>query len=265
MSALIITVLIASLLGSLHCAGMCGAFVAFAVGAGDGGEAPGRWRLQAAYHGGRLATYTLLGVICGAMGAMIDWGGSMVGLSRAAAVGAGVVMILFGLTALLRLWGARLPHVRPPAWLQRLIGAGQRRAMRLGPTPRALVIGLLTTLLPCGWLYAFAVTAAGTASPLWGGLTMAAFWAGTLPVLVALGFGVQKASGFLGARLPTLTAIALVIVGLLTVTARLQVDASAFAGSAASTPPSTTQEAIERVEQLDASDMACCPFNASDP
>ena len=56
MIALIGAVLVASLLGSLHCAGMCGAFVAFAV-IGSPGHQPSRVALNTAYNLGRLITY----------------------------------------------------------------------------------------------------------------------------------------------------------------------------------------------------------------
>ena len=46
-------VLGASLLGSLHCAGMCGGLVAFAAGAGAEGPRRARFARHVAYHGGR--------------------------------------------------------------------------------------------------------------------------------------------------------------------------------------------------------------------
>ncbi|RMF85708.1 MAG: sulfite exporter TauE/SafE family protein, partial [Planctomycetota bacterium] len=94
MTALIAAVFVASLLGSLHCAGMCGPFVAFAVGA-DAGRTGGAWR-HVAYHGGRLVTYSLLGVAAGALGAALDLGGAWVGVQRTAAIVAGAIMVLFG-------------------------------------------------------------------------------------------------------------------------------------------------------------------------
>ncbi|VAX40404.1 hypothetical protein MNBD_PLANCTO03-914, partial [hydrothermal vent metagenome] len=63
MSALIVSVFLASLLGSMHCAGMCGAFVAFAVGLDDPEAARKRVRLHMAYNAGRLTTYVTLGAI----------------------------------------------------------------------------------------------------------------------------------------------------------------------------------------------------------
>ena len=51
------------LFGTMHCIGMCGPFVAFAVGSTDTQQS--RTHLQLAYHGGRLVTYTLLGIAPG--------------------------------------------------------------------------------------------------------------------------------------------------------------------------------------------------------
>jgi uncharacterized protein len=66
--ALVAAIFLASLLGSLHCAGMCGAFVAIACG--RLGNDRSDWRdavaLQTAYHGGRLLTYVTLGMFAGA-------------------------------------------------------------------------------------------------------------------------------------------------------------------------------------------------------
>lgn len=221
MLPLIGAVLTASVLGSLHCAGMCGGLMFFALGSDKDTKKRARARLQCAYHGGRLLTYTLLGAIAGAVGQAINFGGSYIGLQRAAAIFAGALMIGFGLITLARLRGVKIRHVGVPAPLRRLVERGQRAAFGLTPFKRALTVGLLTTLLPCGWLYAFAFTAAGTASPLWGALTMLAFWAGTLPVMVSLGAGIQMLTGPLHARLPLITASAVVVVGVMTAMGRL--------------------------------------------
>ena len=113
MLALITAVFAASLFGSLHCAGMCGAFVAFAVGSGSSERVPRR-TLHLAYHTGRLATYTLLGVVAGAIGSAIDVGGEYAGLSRLAAVIAGVTMVVFGVATFLKVRGVRLAKLAPP-------------------------------------------------------------------------------------------------------------------------------------------------------
>jgi sulfite exporter TauE/SafE len=90
------------------------------------------------------------------------------------------------------------------------------------PTVRAAATGLLTTLLPCGWLYAFVATAGGTGSALGGVIVMAAFWAGTVPMLLGVGFGVQRVFGPLRTRLPVVSAVLVVAFGLLAISGRMR-------------------------------------------
>jgi sulfite exporter TauE/SafE len=92
---------------------------------------------------------------------------------------------------------------------------------------RALVVGLLTTLLPCGWLYAYAVTAAGTASPLAGMAVMGAFWLGSVPLLLAAGVSLGAFSAKLRRHVPVLSAVLLIALGLGTIVARINVPSLA--------------------------------------
>ncbi len=222
-------ILSASLLGSMHCVGMCGAFLAMATvpdPASNPGSsaAPSATRLQVAYHGGRLVTYVTLGSLAGLLGQTLDLGGDFVGVPRIAAVLAGTVMVLFAGSSLLRIWGVSLPRPHlPRRWLA-LVTRGHERAMDLAPTGRAIAIGLLTTLLPCGWLYAFLAFAAGTASAGSGALAMLAFWAGTLPVMVSFGIGLTRFSGPLRRHMPFATSLLLLLVGLAAVGGRLTLD-----------------------------------------
>ncbi len=254
MTAMFITVLFASLVGSLHCVGMCGAFVAFAVGTSGQDSIPNKILLSAAYNGGRFVTYLILGAAAGALGAALDLGGTYVGVQRFAAVIAGLIMVVFGVATLLKLRGVKLPTIPLPGNLVKLISLGQGIAMTMHPFPRALTIGLLTTLLPCGWLYAYATVAAGTADPVYGALTMAAFWLGTLPALVAVGAGVQSLAGVLGKHLPAATAILIVLVGLVTVIHRLEVSDAVYAQAPAEHGTITQ----EHIRQIDAHQLPCC-------
>ena len=206
---LIGAVLVASVVGSLHCAGMCGAFVAMAVGL----DTPvSKTRLHAAYNGGRLVIYSTIGALAGSIGGVFDLGTQAIGLQRGAVSLAAATMIMLGLVALLSALGVRVPRFKGPKLFERIFVSAHRLASRFGPVRRAFIIGLLTGLLPCGWLYAFALLAAGTGSPLTGTLVMAAFWTGTLPVLISLGAGVRALSGLLGRYAPG--AMACVIIGL---------------------------------------------------
>lgn len=227
MIALLLTVFLASLVGSLHCVGMCGPFVAFYSGA-DGSGGARRLFSHAAYSGGRLLTYALFGVAAGAVGAALDVAGSLAGFQRVAAVAAGVTMILWGVFALLQIRGVRI--FRHGAGTGRIAGALRRGFSLVSDKPpvvRAAAVGLLSGFLPCGWLWAFVVTAAGTGSALRGAAVMTAFWAGTLPALLAVGLGAQLVSAPIRRHAPTVTAIILVALGLYAILGRpASVDAA---------------------------------------
>ena len=234
MIALVGSVLAASLLGSAHCAGMCGGFVCFYA-------ADGRARAWAhvAYHGGRLLSYVALGLAAGAIGAGVTHAGTMVGVSRGATIVAGALMVLWGGARLLEAFGAKWPARlgRGPTGAGPVAHALRAVAGR-PPVERAFVLGLATTLLPCGWLYAFVATAAGTGAPLPGALVMAVFWTGTLPALAAVGLAARGAFGPLSRRLPALTAVAVIVLGALTLAGRLDAPAaSARALEASATAP----------------------------
>lgn len=229
MIPLIGAIFLASVLGSLHCAGMCGCFLAIATGSNSRTPWQRAALLQGTYHIGRLLSYVSLGAAVGAVGRLVNLTGTLAGIRPVAAALAGATMIVFGVTTLLRSHGMKLQHVRlPKAWMA-VVQRGHRLAMKKPAILRAFAIGLLTTLLPCGWLYAFAVTAAGTGSPARGALAMAAFWAGTLPALIAVGAGIRGLLGSLGKRLPTLTVIAMVTAGVFTLIGRADLDPAALA------------------------------------
>jgi sulfite exporter TauE/SafE len=216
---LALAVLVASLLGSVHCAAMCGAFTCLYAPA----EAPWRQTVgaHAAYNAGRLGAYVLLGTVAGAIGATIERSGAWAGVGNAAALATALLLVVWGAHALLVAGGARIGVVRPPAAWQRAMGSHLQRYMTKPPTVRAAATGLLTTLLPCGWLYAFVVTAAGTGSPLTGATLMAVFWVGTLPMMMAVGLGLQRLAGPWRARLPMVSAAVILVFGVISLAAHL--------------------------------------------
>lgn len=220
--SLLIACLVASTVGSLHCAGMCGPLVAIVV-AGSGEERFGRsseWRLLAAYHLSRGAGYVSLGALAGFAGHLIELAGVLAGLSRLAAVLAGATLILTGVLALFGHVGIRSMHVRAPEWALARLRRLQQRAMALPAASRALAIGATTTFLPCGWLYAFAAAAAGTGHPISGAALMFAFWLGSVPILSAVGLGIACVTARLGGALRVAASVALVALGAWTVSGR---------------------------------------------
>ncbi len=249
MTALVLAVFAASLLGSLHCAGMCGGLVAAYAGA-DAARGLARGASHLAYNAGRLVSYAALGSLAGLAGRALDLAGAFAGAQRTALGVAGLLILAWGVYSLLQALGARVPRLPVPPPLRRALGAGLQVAGAWPPAARAGAIGVLTALLPCGWLYAFVVTAAGTGGAARGALVMAVFWAGTLPVMTAVGLGVQALAGPLRRHVPVACAIALLAVGLYTVLGRfLLLDLPLPA------PPASVAEAVA---QAGGAKPACC-------
>lgn len=219
MFALASSVFVAGLLGSAHCAGMCGSFACLASG-GDASRGPAVLRSTAAYNVGRLLSYAALGALAGAAGAGLNAAGAIAGFARPAAIVAGVLLILWGLASLLAALGLRIPSLDVPPALATRVARAVRVVQDRPPTVRALAIGALSAALPCGWLYAFVATSAAAGSALGGATVMAAFWLGTVPLLAAVGLGAQRLLGRFRSRLPVVTASVLVILGVLTVAGR---------------------------------------------
>jgi hypothetical protein len=204
-------ILVASVLGSVHCVAMCGPLVGL-----HGGVATLRLALVHAL--GRLTTYAVLGALAGVVGRAVDLAGDLAVVQRAATIVAGVAIVGWGGIQLWRALGsrkrttsAREPNVPRSPFASALVRIRTRRAAR-----RAWLVGMLTGLLPCGWLWAFVVAAAGTASIAGGALVMAVFWLGTVPAMT----GALVLGGWLRTRVPIVTASALIVLGLGTLALR---------------------------------------------
>jgi len=176
--------LVTGLLGSGHCIGMCGGLVA-GLGLSKGGQGGGI-PFHLLYHVGRVATYILIGIGVGWLGSTLELTETLRGASRGLLVASDLFVILLGLgtAGLFRRWNLNRLEFAGPIHAMRSALAGLRR---LPPMLAALPLGLLMGWLPCGFLYAMAMTAAQSGSPATGAAIMAAFGLGTTPAL--LGFG----------------------------------------------------------------------------
>ena len=259
MSALLVAVLLAALAGSPHCAGMCGPFVAFYAGSTADGRR--RWNPapHLAYNAGRLFSYVGLGALAGGFGAAFDLAGErLVGVQRTAAVVAGLLIVAWGTLSLLRELGMRTGAADTPAWVRRLAAGALGRIGGLPASARALAVGTISVLLPCGFLYAFVITAAGAGTPLGGAAVMAFFWAGTLPVMAAVGAGLGLLAGRFRRRVPVLTAIALIAVGLFAVAGRVPMIGADLTGGR--TVPASLEESARQAHGDDGPPV--CPRHA---
>lgn len=162
------------LLGSLHCAGMCGPLALALPQAGHSRLAYLGGRL--AYNLGRVVTYCLMGVVFGLIGRTLV----LAGIQRWVSIGLGVAL-LAGLVASrkLALWG---PVIQLVQKLKTGMGAmlKQRTVRALG------LLGLLNGLLPCGLVYVAAAGATATGSVSGAVEYMAVFGLGTVPMMLAI-------------------------------------------------------------------------------
>jgi len=165
------------------------------------------------YSLGRITTYTTMGVVFGAIGGVVSF--SNVAIATLTII-AGVFMILAGLSIVGRLkFLTLLEHsFSRSGWYQSVF----RSVLRSKSLNSFYVLGLLNGLLPCGLVYFFAVTAASTGSPLWGGVVMFVFGLSTVPSLFALGFfaGIFK-QGNIRKMMMNLAAIVVIAYGFYTV------------------------------------------------
>ncbi len=255
MTAILIAVMTASLLGSLHCVGMCGPLAVWAIGANDGQAKRRRAPAMLAYHAGRLTTYLSAGLVAGSVGSALTVGGDVAGIQSAAAKVAGGLMIAVGLWRLASMfWSAKTPAVggagmhRVALPLMRRLGPAMRT---MDPATRAFAGGLVTTWLPCGWLYLFVLAAAGSGSVPAAVMMMAAFWAGTLPALTGVMIG---ASGLVrkAPRLTTLmVAVLLIGTGTYTATGRAAADLTTLSFD-------QSNDVIGNIEGVSGQPLPCC-------
>lgn len=212
-------ILVASLLGSVHCAAMCGGFVCFYSGTAPADASLVRAHML--YNVGRLISYVFLGAVAGAIGSGVSHIGAFAGIGHAATLVAGMLMIGWAGSTIAVQHGlhAGLPST-PVAW-QRFIGGALSHVRHQPLAVRAALTGIATTLLPCGWLYVFVAAAGGTGRAVDGMLLMSVFWIGTVPALVAVGLGAQRVFGPLRQRLPTIGAVTVLLMGVLAVSGRL--------------------------------------------
>ena len=162
------------LLGSLHCAGMCGPLALALPQAGKSLSAYTSGRI--AYNIGRVITYCLLGVLCGLVGRTL----LMAGIQRWVSIALGVLLLVGLFTSRkLALW-------QPVTTLVNRLKSAMSSLLRQRSFTALLVLGLLNGLLPCGLVYVACAGATATGGVLSGAGYMAAFGSGTVPMMLAI-------------------------------------------------------------------------------
>ncbi|MGE3974841.1 MAG: sulfite exporter TauE/SafE family protein [Bdellovibrionales bacterium] len=167
--AMSMAVFTASLVGSLHCLGMCGPLQVVVA------PTPTE---SFVYHSGRFFSYTLLGFFAGYFGEVLFSVTSSTSLAWLSAISFSVMLFVIAVKTFASKSKFHFTfQTKLSNWIfVHVLSLVQRPV-------RSLILGVLTPLLPCGWLLSFLLGAALTQKAIHGGLFMASFWLGTLPVL----------------------------------------------------------------------------------
>lgn len=206
MNALILAMLAgggAGLLAIPHCALMCGPLAAFACRRSqEGSNVAPRFLL---HQTGRLVAYVLLGAIVGALGSRIV---SLLPVRYVSAILSWWFALVLGLAAV-RAWRATTQRKALTVSIRQKNSLFSNVFVRIARHP--LLVGTATALLPCGALYSALLLAAGTVSPISGGVLMAAFAIASGPGLGAAVWVSRNARVALGANTMKIFAVALLI------------------------------------------------------
>lgn len=164
--------LVAGLVTSVHCVGMCGP-IACGLAAMPSSETE-RLMAMTAYHGARLTAYAVIGAVCGAIGRQpLEW-----------FFGSPAVLLPWVLVAVFLIFGFGLEKKLPrPPVLMKWSARMRFRLGKLSPVRSGLALGALTPLLPCGPLYLLFGAALLTGSAMRGAEFALAFGLGTVPLL----------------------------------------------------------------------------------
>jgi len=165
-ASLLLTILLLSLTGGWHCAGMCGAI---------SGIFPQR-RIWSIYQLGRLVSYLGLGVFSGL------WGHRLY-MSIPQGPVAILATVLVGVLALLSLYATG--KVSTHRWVRKLLN-------HHSPSFGAFMVGLGNGLLPCHFLYTFLAIAASTRSPAMGAASLGILWASSSGYFLAFSWLSEK-------------------------------------------------------------------------
>jgi uncharacterized protein len=167
------------LLSSFHCVGMCGA-IAFSLPTHH--LSPAR-KIAATflYNAGRVATYTILGLIFGIAGRQIYLGGFQQWFS----VIAGLVILMIAMQAIFKY---PLFHLRGFNRLNLFVQQLVSKFINNSALSNIFLLGMANGLLPCGLVYLAIAGALGTGSIDGAAFFMMAFGLGTFPAMFALSY-----------------------------------------------------------------------------
>ncbi len=201
------------LLGSAHCIGMCGGFVAMYSLKKPVARPSLAYHLL--YNLGRITTYTLIGGVLGSIGSFIAYVGQHKGIPGVVLLIAGALMIIMGLN-IAGVLGKRGLFEEAGITESSFFRKTLHRILDLDSPWATFLLGLLLGFLPCGLLYPIFINAAASGNFFSGAMTMAVFGLGTAPALIFFGFLVTKLQPKMKLALYRLAVVLIILLGLKT-------------------------------------------------
>jgi sulfite exporter TauE/SafE len=168
---------ILGLLGSLHCAGMCGP-IAFMLPV-DRSNSFKKITQISMYHIGRLLAYAIIGLVFGLIGKSLY----IFGMQQQLSIIIGIVMIILVLLPYkwLSKFNLAQPIYKTVGYIKKSLG----QALHKKTADTFLTIGFLNGFLPCGLVYMAVFGAIAMGSYTEGSLYMILFGLGTIPLMTA--------------------------------------------------------------------------------
>ncbi|MEM0517135.1 sulfite exporter TauE/SafE family protein [Aequorivita flava] len=169
------TALIFGLLGSFHCVGMCGP-IAFLlpVDRNNNVKKIGQTFL---YHFGRILAYSIIGLAFGLVGKSLN----LFGFQQQLSIFIGILMLL--VIFIPQKTFNRYNFSKPVFKIISKVKSALGKELKKKTPDTFLTIGLLNGFLPCGLVYMAVFGAIATGDALSGGLYMAIFGIGTIPLM----------------------------------------------------------------------------------
>jgi len=212
----ILTIISIAFLGSFgHCIGMCGGIVlAYStIKIEPASSKVSQSVAHLLYSFGRILTYSTLGAIFGYLGGVATFNNYSNGVLL---IIVGVVMILAGLSLMGKI--KFLSIIEHSFSSSSMYKNAFKQVLNSKSNLSFFILGMLNGLLPCGFVYFFAITAASTADPLYGAMVMAIFGLSTVPAMFGLGFltSLTSATSFRNMMM-SLSSIAVILYGAYTI------------------------------------------------
>lgn len=195
--------------GSIHCVGMCGGLVTATCE-----KSNDVFRYQV----GRLLGYMLLGAFAGVIGNFLSFKNYPPAIALIPAIFMGMIFIYMGLRKFMN----KKIEVPLPGFLKSLYFSMWEKLVKNNRgVSRSFFVGLISIMLPCGLLYGVALGTVALQSLPLSLVSVFFFWLGTLPSMVLAPEIFRNIIRPLSARLPKTSAVALMMLGLITISVRV--------------------------------------------